>query len=91
MSQKPGSLTADLLTKKPPITPTGAPTEPLEADELETPAPEPAVVTGPDKSLSVKVDASRYLRVGLAKLHKSKTTQEILSEGLDLWLKKNKC
>lgn len=86
MSQKPGSLSADLLTKKPPITPTGAPMEPLDADEPEVPAP----VKGDAKSLSCKVDAPRYLRLSLARVHTGKSAQEILSEGLDLWLKKNK-
>lgn len=87
MSQKPGSLTADLLSKKPPISATGAPAEPLVIEpEPEVAAP----VKGEAKSLSCKVDAPRYLRLSLARVHTGKSAQEILSEGLDLWLKKNK-
>ena len=90
MSQKPGALTAELLSKKPPISSTGAPMEPLEAEELEVTAPEPAVVTGRDRSLSCKVDADRYRRMGQACLDLGLTNQAILSAGLDLWLKKHK-
>ena len=97
---KPARLDPDILAQKPSVAATAAPTGTLKpqqiaaADlELEPELVEPAhqVIEGPERSLSVKVDASRYHRVGLAKLNKSKTTQEILSEGLDLWLKKHKC
>lgn len=98
---KPARLDPDILAKKPAVAATAAPTGTVKpqqiaeeaAAELEPEPVEPAhqVIDGPERSLSVKVDASRYLRIGLAKLNKSKTTQEILSEGLDLWLKKNKC
>lgn len=90
MTQKPSSLTAELLSKKPPISATGAPVEPLDAEEAEIPVPEPVIVPGPDRSLSCKVDAGRYRRMGQARLDLSKTNQDILSEGLDLWLKKYK-
>ena len=90
MSQKPGALTAELLRQKPPISATGAPSEPLEVEEPEVPAPMPAAVPGRDRSLSCKVDSDRYRRMGQARLDLDKTNQDILSEGLDLWLKKHK-
>lgn len=89
MSQKPGALTAELLSKKPSISATGAPMEPLEPDE-PAPAPAQAAVAGRDRSLSCKVDADRYRRMGQACLDLGLTNQAILSAGLDLWLKKHK-
>lgn len=50
--------------------------------------PEP---TGRTYTLSVRVDEPRYDRLGLAKLKKRKTGQEIFIEALDLWLRRHGC
>lgn len=77
---KTAVLPADILAKKAATTPT----------ELEEPEKEEVAPSGSPRSCTVKVDAARYRRLSLARVNTGMSGQDILSEALDLWLKKHK-
>ena len=83
---KTGSLSADLLASK------GAGNPVQNNFLLENPAPprdSVTLVVG-TKALTVKVDNETFERLNKARYEQQTSAQEILLEGLMMWLRKNR-
>lgn len=88
MTSKSSDLPVSILTAKSRTAATVLPDD-SELEEITAPPAAAPFEGGGTKSLTVKIDLPRYKRMQLAKVNKQKTTQDILSEALDLWFKKN--
>lgn len=59
------------------------------ASDLKNPSP--TYTENQTRSLTMKVDPSRYARLSKARYEMNKTGQDILTEALDLWFIKHRC